>query len=62
MKYWTFEQFKQTREKINKVSAWWGKKPKDNRPVISQYIDSLINSLANEKTTYQIGNLDFANL
>lgn len=62
MSYWTFDQFKATREKINPVSAFWGKKPKDSRSLVYQYIDAKVSHLANESTTYQVSNLDFAGM
>lgn len=60
-RYWTFEEFKATREKINPVSIWFGKQPRDKRPLICQYIDALVMFLALEDREYT-GSLDFTNL
>ena len=59
--YWTFNQFKMTREKINPVSAFYGKQLKDNRPLICQYIDALVTFLVIEDQDYAV-DLDFSNM
>ena len=61
-RYWTFNQFKMTREKINPVSAFYGKQLKDKRPLICQYIDALVMFLVNEDKGYTINDLNFTNL
>lgn len=61
--YWTLQQYKETREKINPVSKWWGKKSiteKDSRPLICQCIDSMVKSLISQVGEIDLDDLGFA--
>jgi hypothetical protein len=60
--YWTLEEYKQTREKINPVSKWWGKSRKDKRPKLLSYIDDMVRFLVKESENIADFDLGFDNL
>lgn len=58
--YWNYDDWKQTREKQNPVSKWWGKKYKSTS--IFAYIDAKVQAIVREYEPVNDFDLGFESL